>query len=201
MPEALKSAPSVQCTIEEVSPEESSDQEETSSDQEVFSNSKPSTNKKVIPNMYMPHIEGPTMDWTVNDGLCNRFLKWRLKCENILECELAMLPEARKCKQNVAWRGDFGLDQYIPWKLSNEDLTLEAIWKKYENFCKLQAIELRERFDLLTSFRQADISVNEWYNVVQTQVALAKYPQEIALIIQRDIFWFFLKDESMFPKP
>ena len=24
----------------------------------------------------------------VNDGLYNRFLRWQLKCENILECEL-----------------------------------------------------------------------------------------------------------------
>ena len=38
------------------------------------------------PNMFMPYIEGPHMDWTVNDGLYHRFLKWRLKCKNILEC-------------------------------------------------------------------------------------------------------------------
>ena len=62
-------------------------------------------------NVYMPCIEGPVMDWTVNDGLYNRFLKWKLKCENILECELAMLPEARKCKKMIAWSGDFGLEQ------------------------------------------------------------------------------------------
>ena len=40
------------------------------------------------------------------------------------------------------------------------------------------------------------MSVNERYNVVQTQVALAKYPQETAPILQRDIFWFFLNDDS-----
>ena len=27
------------------------------------------------PNMFMPYIEGPCMDWTVNDGLHCRFLK------------------------------------------------------------------------------------------------------------------------------
>ena len=43
--------------------------------------------------IYMPYIEGPTMDWMVNDGLYNRFLKWHLKYENILECELVMLSE------------------------------------------------------------------------------------------------------------
>ena len=103
------------------------------------------------------------MHWTVNDELYNRFLIWRLKCENILECELAMVPEARKCKNIVAWSGDFGLDQYISWNLSSEDLTLEDIWKKFEEFCKPQANELRARFDLLTSFGQAGMSVDEWY--------------------------------------
>ena len=126
------------------------------------------------------------MDWTVNDGLYNRSLKWRLKCENILEYELAMLPEARKCKKIVAWSDDIGLDQYIAWNLSNKDLTLEVIRKIFEEFCKLEANELRARFDLLTRFRQADISVNKWYNAVQTQVALAKCPQEMAQILQRD---------------
>ena len=96
--------------------------------------------------------------------------------------------------------GDFGLDQYISWNLSNEDLTLEVIWKKFEEFCKPQANELRARFALLTSFRQADMSVDEWYNAVQTHIALAKYPQETAQILQRDIFWFFLKDESFVSK-
>ena len=59
-----------------------------------YSLPQPSTNRsaQVMP-IYMPDIEGPTMDWTVNDGLYNRFLKWHLKCENILECELVMLLE------------------------------------------------------------------------------------------------------------
>ena len=174
--------------------------ESGSEDPEVFFNLQPSTSHMVkeIPNMnmYMSYIEGPVMDWIVNDGLYNRFLKWKLKCENILECELAMLPETRKCKKVIVWSGDFGLDQYISWNLSNEDLSLELIWKKYEEFCKRQANELRARLDLLTSFRQADMSVDEWYNAVQRQVALSRYPPETAQILQRDIFWFFLKDES-----
>ena len=53
----------------------------------------PSRAQQVIPNMLMLYIEGPKMDWTVNDGLYLRFFKWHLKCKNILECELAALPE------------------------------------------------------------------------------------------------------------
>ena len=51
------------------------------------------------------------MDWTVNDGLFHRFLMWKLKCKNILECELAAFPECQKCKKVVSCIGDFGMDQ------------------------------------------------------------------------------------------
>ena len=37
------------------------------------------------------------MDWTMDEHLYHRFLKLKIKCEIILECELDMLPEARKC--------------------------------------------------------------------------------------------------------
>ena len=51
---------------------------------------------QAMQTMYMPYVEGPKMDWTVNDRLYHRFLKWKIKCENILDCELAMLSEAGK---------------------------------------------------------------------------------------------------------
>ena len=80
-----------------------------------------------VPSMFRPYTEGTKMDWTVNDGLYHRFLKWYLKCENILECELAALPEQYKCKKVIAWSGDFGMDQYVSWCLPAEGLTLDTI--------------------------------------------------------------------------
>ena len=111
-----------------------------------------------------------------------------------------MLSESRKCKKVLGWSGDFGLDQYTLWNVSSEDVTIEIIWKKFEEFCKPQANEVRARFDLLTSFRQGDLSVDQWYNAVQAQGVLAKYPQETTHLLQRDIIWFFLKDEAFVSK-
>ena len=142
----------------------------------MFLNPQPTASAQVMPNMHIPYIEGLQVDWMVNDGLYNRFLKWQLKCENILDCELVMLPEPTKCKKVLAWSGDFGLDQHVSQSIPSEELTLEVIWKKFEEFCKPQTNEVRARFDLLTSFRQGEQSVDEWYNAVQMQVALAKYP-------------------------
>ena len=88
------------------------------------------------------------------------------------------------------------MDQYVSWDLPSNELTLDAIWGKYEEYCKLQSNEVRARFGLLMSFHQGNCSVDKWYNAIQTQVNLARYPTEMAKILHRDIFWFFLKDED-----
>ena len=149
-----------------------------------------------VPSMFMPYIEGPKMDWTVNNGLYHRLLKWCLKCENILECEPAALPEIQQCKKVIAWSGNFGMGQYVSWGLPTEQLTLDTIWGTFEEFCKPQSNEVHARFDLLTSFRQESRSVDEWYYTVPAQLNLAKYPPETAKILHGDIFWFSLRDEE-----
>ena len=118
MPKAAKKSA---CEIQNLPPEEldvtESQEQSTSSDleQDAEVSFHPSlvplahTVPQVIPSMYMPYIEGPRMDWTVNDRLYHQFLKWRLKCENILECELVALPEGQKCKKVIAWSGTLGL--------------------------------------------------------------------------------------------
>ena len=88
------------------------------------------------------------------------------------------------------------MDQCVSWSLSTEELMLDTIWEKFKKFCKPQSNDVRARFDLLTSFQQGNRSVDEWYNAIQTQVTLAKYPLETANILHRDIFWFFLKDKE-----
>ena len=105
---------------------------------------------------------GAKMDWTLNDGLYHSCLKWKLKCEHILDYELVMLPESRKCKIVIAWSSDVGMDQYVFWCLPTDDLCLDTIWSKYEDFCRPQMNEVRARFDLLMSFRQGNRSVDEW---------------------------------------
>ena len=119
-----------------------------------------------VPAMYMPYIEGPKMNWTVDDGLYHRFLKWRLKCETNLDCKLANLPTKQKCQKIIAWSGNFGMDLYVSWNIPKEDLTLDAIWSKFEEFSKPQTNEVRAHFDLLTSFCQGTRNMDEWYNAV-----------------------------------
>ena len=183
MPKATQKSPCEKHNLlQEESEVPSSPEHKASSDQEIGqepdpeASFHPSRAQQAIPSMFLPYLGGPKMDWTVNDVLYHRFLKWHLKCENILECELAALPEYQKCKTVIACSGDFGMDQYVSWGLSNEDLNLDTIWEKYNKFCRPQTSEVCAHFDLLTSFRQGNRSVDEWYYAVQAQVNLAKYP-------------------------
>ena len=209
MPKTMKSSTQGSCPVSPSEEDMSNTQEELSSseheaDPEVSFHLnqplQPSTSQVQQPQptagMYMPYIEGPWMDWTVNDGLYYRFLKWHLKCKNILECKLVALLEHQQYKKVIAWSGDFEMDQYVSWNLSSDELTLETVWGKYEHYCKPQSNEVWARFDLLTSFRQGNHSIDKWYNAVQAQVNLAKYPLQTAKILHRDIFWFFLNNED-----
>ena len=81
MPKATKSTRHDQCNIEEIDNNQvqvtSDPQESSSSDQEVFFQHQPQpSSTQVIPSMFIPYIVGSKMDWTMNDGLCNIFLKW-----------------------------------------------------------------------------------------------------------------------------
>ena len=80
-------------TEEKASHDESSTHEESEPEQDVYINhTHPNALQPVYTNMYMPYIEGQKMDCTISDVLYHRFFKWKLKCKNILECELAATP-------------------------------------------------------------------------------------------------------------
>ena len=70
---------------DEASQDETSLCEESEPEQEVCTpNPQPNMHQPVYTNMYVLYIEGPKLDWMVNDALYHRFLKWKLKCESTL---------------------------------------------------------------------------------------------------------------------
>ena len=93
------------------------------------------------------------------------------------------------------------MDQYVLWHLHAEDLSLDVIWAKYENFCKPQTNEVRDSFDLLTCFIQGNHPVDECYNAVQAQLFFCQVPTRNCMYFCIDIFsGISLKMRSLFPK-
>ena len=150
--------------------------------------------------MMVPYVDGSKMDWAIDDALHSRFIRRKIKCENIHDCKLAILQENTKCKKVIQWSGDAGLDTCISWALPTEEVTLQTIWSRFEAFCKPQSNAVHARFDLLMTLWQGNRSIDEWYNVVQVHIPLCEYPQETAAILARDIFWFFMTDNELIAK-
>ena len=120
MPEAAKKS-STESSVpsSEVSDNADTQAESSNSDQELNPEVSfhPAVHLPTTLTMFMLYIEGPKMNCTVDDGLYYRFLKWRLKCETILDCELANLPAKQKCQKVIAWSGDFDMDLYVSWSI------------------------------------------------------------------------------------
>ena len=83
MPKAAKQSNHVDNTSKNEFQADSNLSNKSSSDDEVVLQSpqfKSSTSQmQAMQQMYMPYIEGPKMDWTVNDSLYHRFLKMENK--------------------------------------------------------------------------------------------------------------------------
>ena len=89
MPKAMKKSSSEQSTpLPEMSESANTQAESSSSDQELDPEVSfyPAVPSPSIHTMFMPYIKGPKINWTVDDGLYHRFLKWQLKCKTILDC-------------------------------------------------------------------------------------------------------------------
>ena len=83
---------------------------------------------------------------------------------------------------------------YISWNLPKEEIPLQTIWSRFEDFCKPQSSAVCARFNLLTAFWQGNRSIDERYNAVLAHIPLCDYPKETAAILTRDFFWFFMTD-------
>ena len=69
-----------------------------------------------------PFIQGPSMDWTMDDGLYSRFQTWKISCNLIMDSELCELSEVRKINTLLHWSGDFGIKKLSHGKKNQASL-------------------------------------------------------------------------------
>ena len=146
------------------------------------------------------YIDGPKMDWSMDDGLYSRFQDWKLECELILDGELAEIAESRKVNTLIRWAGSYGLKQLKVWQKDKTALSLKFIWKEFETYCKPHSNELRARYELFKQLCQGNNPCDDWYTTVQNQLTMCNYAVDTESVLQRDIFLFGLADQAFISK-
>ena len=146
------------------------------------------------------YIEGPQMDWAINDRLYNKFKMWKSQCDFIWRAKLEALSEAYKSKTLWHWSRGKGLELYQSWAIDNDDFILQMIWNKFEEQCKPQVNELHAWYDLLKQLKQGNKSCDEYCALLQNQLALCQYPPEIHNILERDVSLFGITDQQFMSK-
>ena len=122
------------------------------------------------------YIDGPKMDWSIDDGLYSCFQDWKLECELILDGELAEIAEPWKVNTLIQWAGSFGLKNLKVWQKDKTNLTLTFIWNEFETYCKPHSTR------------------------VQNQLTMCNYKAETESVLQCDIFLFGLNDQTFISK-
>ena len=146
------------------------------------------------------YIEGPKMDWAMDDGLYTCFQDWKLECELILDGELAEIAEPCKVNTLIQWAGSFGLKNLKVWQKDKTKLTLAFIWKEFEMYCKPHSNELRAQYELFKQLCQGTTPCDDWYTTVQNQLTMCNYKADMESVLQRDIFLFSLNDQAFISK-
>ncbi len=115
----------------------------------------------------VPYIEGPSMDWSINDGLYNHFCTWKIACSLPLNSEYCGVSDTHKVNTLLRWSGDFGINKLKSWQKEPEELTLDFIWTQFESYCKPQSNELRAQYDLLKKLKQGAQFCDDWFTTLQ----------------------------------
>ena len=148
----------------------------------------------------MPYIEVPNMEWTVNGGLYHRFLKWHLKCENILGCELCNVTREKamqegNCMEGWFWHGPVCFQELVQWK-ANAWYNLGEVWRVLQASNKM-------KWGLGLIFSQTSgKETSQWMSgiMLSRPRLLWLSTPKMAKILHGDIFWFFLKGEEFVSK-
>ena len=146
------------------------------------------------------YIEGPKMDWAMDDGLYTCFQDWKLECELILDGALAEIVEPHKVNTLIWWAGSFELKNLKVWQKDKTKLTLAFIWKEYDTYCKPHSNDLWAQYKLFKQLCQGTTPCDNWYTTVQNQLTMCNYKADMGFVLQCNIFLFGLNDQAFISK-
>ena len=101
--------------------------------------------------------KGPEMDWTNDNGLDERYRKWKKKVEVLFKGPLNSAVDAIKCNYIIYWSGDHGMDLVDKWdgegKIDDTNRNeLATYWNLFEEYIHpemnqlIAVVELKQLF-------------------------------------------------------
>ena len=131
-------------------------------------------------------FEVPKIDWTQGPDLVQRFRRFKQKCELLFEGPLKPRTDEQKCKYLLLWTGDYGLDLFNTWNLSEEQQKhLHEYWTRLEEHVKPQSNYILNRF-YLRSLKQNNRPLDEFLTEAKLLIQNSGYPADLHDELLRD---------------
>ena len=135
------------------------------------------------------------MDWSVGEGLYNRFKLWKQQCELLFSGPLVKLKEPIQCKYLLYWSGERGLELFNSWDLSeDEQKVLRNYFDRFENFVKRHSNELIAAWELY-NIKQATLSLEEF--IAELLIKEENYPTAHHERFLRDFLVFGMNSQRV----
>ena len=139
----------------------------------------------------------PTMDWSDDSGLVERLKTFRRECKLIFGVELKEASDNIKALKIIKWGGIDAEKQFRAWGVDDDDLTVEEVWKKFDEYCKSNDSYMRARLELMCMKQDTQEKLISWFERVQAQILLCKYDKKTAELLLCDTFVLKMSDREM----
>ena len=141
--------------------------------------------------------KGPSMDWSPDSNLPNRYKLWKQKCNLIFDTILCEKSEEYKCKMLLCYSGDRGLELFNSWTLTAaEQKKLLHYWQNFETYVKPQANQIMARYKLYC-LKQNSQSVDIWLTSASELATESGYTINIRDEMLRDHIVFATNSEMV----
>ena len=124
-------------------------------------------------------FEVQKIDWTQGPDLVQRFRRFKQKCKLLFEGALKPRTDEQKCKYLLLWMGDYELDLFNTWNLSEEQQKhLHEYWTRLEEHVKPQSNYILNRF-YLQSLKQNNRPLDEFLTEAKLLIQNSGYPADL----------------------
>ena len=152
---------------------------------------------------------GPHMNWTKDNKVYERYLRWRSRAEDIFSSILSKESEAEKCAYLRIWMGDDGYPFLKKWKATGKlkfdhkeevrdrqgrvtnpvssGYLLDTYWELLEKELRPKSNNVLSIMELWTDCKQGNTPLSEWITKVYNLVELCEYEEEFKDRVIRDV--------------